>query len=158
MNKSSRPIAVNADTGAIGSPNEIPKFSTTSCRDSAPTSMNIWSMVITCRRCASGRKCGGRDATTPSTFSPPRVKISTRCDSKLCSHHPPIPRNWMNPSGVMFCTMNPTSSMCPATSTRGPSSPVSQNTEPFRSAESSPHSCSSSTKIALTSSSCPETE
>ena len=64
----------------------------------------------------------------------------------------------MNPSSVMFCTMKPTSSMWPATITRGPSSPVSQKTEPLRSAESSPHSSSSSTKIARTSSSCPETE
>ena len=120
--------------------------------------MNIWSIDITCRRCASGRKCGGREAITPSTLSPLRVRTSTRWESRLCSHHPPIPKNWMKPSGVMFCTMKPTSSMCPATSTRGPSSPVSQKTEPFRSAESSPHSSSSSTKIALTSSSCPETE
>ncbi len=119
--------------------------------------MNIWSMAITWRRWASGRKWGGHEETTPGILSPQRVRISTRWESRLCSHQPPTGTNWRKPSGVMFWTRKPTSSMWPASITRGPSPAVSQKTEPLRSVDSSPQSSNSSTKIARTSSSWPGT-
>src|SRR6266850_417412 len=118
--------------------------------------MNMSFSSSTFRRSSSCSSCGGFEPTTPIT-SPFFVRIRTFCARTTWPHHPPIGRNLMNPSGVMPFTMNPTSSMWPATRTRGSSDApfFRQMTLPRPSFETSPRPRRCFCIIPAISDSCP---
>ena len=110
-------MTVNGQIGIAGSPGRTPA-SIASCLLITPMSMNMLFLSTIFLRSSAVRMCGGFEPNTPIR-SPLCVLTSTRWASMTCSHQPPSVWNLRKPSSSIMVTMKPTSSMCPATSTRG---------------------------------------